>query len=117
MLWLKYPTQLPEIAFNKIISGEKDFDIGYQGWLIDAFYEQLFGPLGDQPHFPDKLRKIIRSVQHQRGISLYEWSKWCNTSYSAATDFDPRFGEWTALEIVRQFIAELVSQKESISGR
>jgi len=116
-IWQKYPNSLPETAITMIQQGRKTFSKGYEGWLLDVFYDLDWGQLQDASEFTSQIKNLIETLNYPEGVSLIFWNVWSKKKEMLAPDFDPRQSEWTALEIISQIISLLSSLEEHLKFR
>lgn len=105
-LWKKYPSELSDNAFDSILNGQKKLKAEECGWFIDAlqgYSLSLLMPNNDK-FYPTSVKKFISSNNSEKTLSLYRWNSWVLKKTESA-HFDPRAGEWTSLEIIRQILA------------
>jgi hypothetical protein len=101
--WSFFPLDIPDNLLKAIYSYGADKNKFIEGWLFDSIRNR------DDKLIPNNIDKRIinlKSVKRDGYISLYSW---CNflPKLSTHNHSDPRLGEWTALEIIRQIISEI----------
>lgn len=115
-LWRFFPFDIPP----KVLLAIRDDNIhsknisGMAGWWQDALSTQpestISNPYGWKNRDALRAMKNLQSASNRRFVSLQEWCKGLQTTSESYT-VDPRTGEWSALEFVRQ-IAILVSTNQ-----
>jgi hypothetical protein len=87
-LWKRYPAYLPRVARRALAEGRYRVKPEELGWLLDVTLETALQSIPTRP-----------SARPMR--DLVEWVTWLD-EHGGSEEFDPRLGEWTSLEIVRQ---------------
>lgn len=105
-----FPRYISERAFGELFSGNIPLKSSDAGWVIDCLRSRnitsrvLFPVEADVPNVVALAAKALQQNQPQK-VNLYDWVTY---AFSEACDpFDPRRGEWTCLEIVRQLIEQV----------
>lgn len=103
----RYPARLPSEVIDELLTtrfqqgGRMYLKEGRGGWIYDALwgrYKYSQGVAGA----PRIIRSVLRNMEPISGyISLCEWVGWTKKRFEKEPH-DPRVGEWTALEIVKQ---------------
>jgi hypothetical protein len=102
-LWQRYPFALSESMIQRIRLASEHLRRESLHWLAQVILEV---PSEQAPELvsllpPRSRRGVIERLSPKGGITLTEWANWTDCRFSD-DPFDPRTGEWTALEIVRQ---------------
>ena len=115
--WRFFPLDVPTSVITDLVRHE---DRGVnsrnlEGWWIDAFRGReaeagILLPSGTR-HAMARVRRAL--TVKRKDLSLYDWCENLR-QISRRTKTDPRCGEWSALEIVRQ-IAGLVGEEPTLS--
>jgi hypothetical protein len=118
--WRFFPLDVPTFMLGTLLE-DKRFLVSpttTAGWWFDALRKrpELIGSLSPQVQrrVPRPVRRILTSKTTD-GASLYEWCDFLDRR-SKEGSTDPRHGEWTALEIVRQ-AAILVGKEPTLDAR
>lgn len=103
----RYPELLSDKGWYHILHSEKTLPKTDSGWLRDVINCNV--KRAKEAHSSKKLvfTRAARSVQaSSKGwITLAEWTCFLSQEVSP---FDPRRGEWTALEVIRQLVSPIV---------
>jgi hypothetical protein len=117
--WRFFPLDVPTTVLgNMLAEGNTRVDlIGLGGWWVDALRNRDLETISSLVHgdrqLPARVRRLLTSKRSD--LSLYEWcDKICELSGDRSSD--PRAGEWTAVEIVRQ-VASLVSVEPTFGAK
>jgi hypothetical protein len=112
--WRFFPRDVPSGMLLNMAKGQKQsVDIGMlQGWWYDALRGRRdvdFAELQNRARMLSRVRLNLESKRRAGRISLYDW---CERIADISRDnpADPRSGEWTALEIVRQIASLMVAE-------
>ena len=98
-LWKLYPANLPPIAQRALSAGSHRIRPEERGWLLET------------PAGASQLTAAKRA-EAKPVMDLVGWVDWVEER-SRTSEFDPRLGEWTCLEITRQ-IAGLVGRRRGL---
>jgi hypothetical protein len=105
-----FPKHLSDRAFAQLNTGLFPLKSSDAGWILDCMREQKNSstPLsivgGNSPQ-PVVDAVAILNENAVDGMNLYDWVKF--TSGNECDPFDPRRGEWTCLEIIRQLVQQI----------
>ena len=106
--WRFFPQDMPAGMLPYI---EKIHLPGMEGWYFDVLRVQKKGKehqdLVVREQGPIRRANANLSLIRKNSVSLYDWCDFLQQN-GAKGEGDPRYGEWTALEIIRQ-IAELAA--------
>ncbi|OWX99270.1 hypothetical protein B6V75_18290 [Thioclava sp. F1Mire-8] len=114
-----YPDFISKKALDQLITGEFELVESDAGWVLDSIRPHyLNGEIGideDELVAPEAVKKAIKvlSFGPEDKLSLYEWVQFLNNK---TDEFDPRGGEWTSLEIVRQLVKIGVELQSELHG-
>jgi len=115
-----YPSHLSVPDLEKIQKSRVYNDILHEGILYDI-YKNFKSRELQHIHFLDQIKKKNKILK--QSVTLYKWIEWLKDKGESTIFnedetilFDPRFGEWTALEIIRQIAEEIKSKKEDIKN-
>lgn len=114
--WRSFPTDVPNDFIDNIDRHGITMDEwrNWEGW----WYDVLLGRdestretlLSGKSQVPSRVRRNVAYFRQQNWISMYEWCR--ELKIIAKRDSsDPRFTEWTSLEIVRQIALSLMGRR------
>lgn len=114
LFWSFFPLDLTPEMISIIANSDLKLS---EGWWYDVLRAQK-----EQGHDSDKFLEINKNtvkkakqnlmIDQKKSLSLYDWCYFLQKN-SKVNDSDPRSGEWTALEIVRQ-VAEVMATEPSL---
>lgn len=114
--WRFFPKDVPKhmLRYMALENHRSQESAALAGWWYDALRDRTAAmealPVTQQRSETARAVRALRAEQHN-AVSLYDW---CNYLLQPARgNTDPRIGEWTALEIVRQ-IATLLEKKPTL---
>lgn len=101
--WSFFPLDIPDSLLKNII----DYNVAQkkiiEGWLFDSIRNRDDNSI---PNDIDKRIISLKTIKRDDYISLYNWCNYLR-KLSEKNHTDPRLGEWTTLEIIRQIIVEI----------
>ncbi|NQT55026.1 MAG: hypothetical protein HQ551_02220 [Desulfobacteraceae bacterium] len=114
LLWRFFPHDVTIEFIEKVQSVHLNLS---DGWWFDVLRAHQKRGVEISKGFKNSIRSLSRAknallLKRKNTISLYEWCDWINND-SRVSPGDPRHGEWTALEIVKQ-VADIISQQPSM---
>lgn len=115
-LLLMYPKVIPRKALRKLDKLTIDRLRKNEGLLFDI-YQGLVNK-GEKTEYVFLKGIADKVCPFQSSITLYDWICWTNSRYNEVStgiqnnDFDPRLGEWMALEMIRQVALTLKKRLE-----
>lgn len=104
-----YPETMSDSVWNHFLNSEASFSTDEAGWVKDAINNDNKRSLeasSSQKRAFTYASKSLRPLKD--AVTLTDWIK----EVSKLSPFDPRAGEWTAFEIIRQLIARIYENKE-----
>lgn len=111
-LIMQYPKHIPIEIINKINQKRNLSVFQNEGWLFDVKTGIRERNIDHSPEFLEALK--LKEQTNQDYITLTDWIRWSKVTFENALNddnksslFDPRLGEWMALEIVRQVAIEM----------
>lgn len=98
----RYPSELPAKAWKALRTRASQLPLDDAGWLYDVAISkpQSFAKLKAKRDLVAAVRKALS--KRNRRIRLIDW-----LAQPRILDNDPRYSEWTALEIIRQILDKL----------
>ncbi len=115
--WRFFPFDIPPDVFRGMRDDKSHAQnvAAMEGWWHDAIRgkHDITHPLRAKSRNPSTARVLrnIQSASDRRWMSLQEWCEGVQ-KICAADSTDPRAGEWTALEIVRQIAVRFATSQE-----
>jgi hypothetical protein len=114
----RHPKKLSTHLLEEIEKNKSVFEKN-EGWIFDVYQSLKKRNMDTQHSFLNKITR--KEPELKEFVSLYQWVEWTSDyetrmlkSSNNQMVFDPRLGEWMALEIVRQSI-EAIQEKEDAS--
>ena len=103
----RYPRNLPDAAWKKILDAEKAPPPDDSAWLREVIGNNEQRNADAQKSSKRAFARAARSLRavNEQQITASEWTQ----KLESFSRFDPRRSEWTALEIVRQLLANAIS--------
>jgi hypothetical protein len=115
--WRFFPLDVPN-SMLRSIAKERQFNLNSNimaGWWFDALRTRTIEIISSMPegsnNIPGSVRRNL-AIRRHNTASLYEWCDYLQQLIGEHFS-DPRNGEWTALEFVRQ-ISLLLSGKQTL---
>lgn len=118
--WSFFPLDVPEYILRSMLPGHGSSTLRSvsSGWWIDALRTRLnHQELLSSPEFegvPSCVRRVL-TPKNPSVVSLFEWCEFLRRKSDKNTT-DPRCGEWTALQIVKQ-IGELIDTSRKLTAQ
>ncbi|GLS41719.1 hypothetical protein GCM10010869_73160 [Mesorhizobium tianshanense] len=108
----RYPEHLSNSGWTYFLQSERSMKETDSGWIREAMMGKPRRIETARSSRKTAFRRAVRSFTELTvdWITLSEWTHFARTECSP---FDPRAGEWTALEIIRQIVSPIV---EDIAG-
>lgn len=107
-----FPKHLSDRALTQLNTGIFPLKSSDAGWILDCMREQKNNSSsitlsigGENAPKPVVDTLAILNESATDGMSLYDWVEF--TYGSECDPFDPRRGEWTCLEIIRQLVQQI----------
>lgn len=118
-VWELYPRYLPASAIRALLDGSRKISEDKQGWLMDVIQgaKARFGPDQGTDIATGAVSKALHAVNTglQGFITLADWGQWVQGQQFVDV-WDPRIGEWTSLEIIRQALYRVLSTSTILDG-
>jgi hypothetical protein len=107
-LWRFFPLDIPGPVLALMVSDTKlrKSSAITDGWWYDTYRSQLQSKKDDVDRCPQRVRRLLQG--ERQDVSLYDWCEFVR-KMSTQHVADPRCGEWSTVEVVRQ-IAGLLAQ-------
>jgi hypothetical protein len=112
----RYPELLSNRGWRYLLRPEVRHTISDAGWLRDVMNDNVKRIESAQASKNEALALAARSFSHV-GSGWVTLSEWTNFVKEACSPFDPRRSEWTALEIIRQLVAPVVTDISTKASR
>src|SRR6202041_235087 len=112
----RYPEKLSNRGWSYFLQTENALKETDSGWLREAMIDPLRRIEAARSSKSKAFTRAVKSFTVLEGnwTTLSEWTQFVRTECSP---FDPRAGEWTSLEIVRQIISPIVEDIASSQER
>jgi hypothetical protein len=109
----RYPQDLPQDAWEAFLMPNSEIRENDSGWIREVIE---FNPDRTRAAAAESRRAFSRAAKVNE-MNADDWmtaKEWSQFTASNCGAFDPRRGEWTALEIIRQLVAPLLDLGKSI---
>jgi hypothetical protein len=103
----RYPEQLPAAGWQQLLAAGDPLPENDSAWLSEVIGDDVDKRAAAQATGKNAFTRAARSLEPapKNWMTITEWTK----SVHACNPFDPRCGEWTALEITAQLLEEATS--------
>lgn len=100
-----YPEYLPENAFEYLLSSKSNAQQDDTGWIYDVLKSNKNRLAAAEKSKKEVFARTVRALKAKKRthITLEDWTRYVHDD-KRCVPFDPRRGEWTALEIIKRIV-------------